>query len=124
MPDVYFKSDENMDAQELKAEVEKVIQTIEADENPFLFVGLIPTYPGLVADSYILQLGADWLDRHASADELDYVIKRLYAILPTEAIRQINRIELLDEDGQSDGLMEDLVLRNGLSYKPAKLDAD
>ncbi len=108
-----------MDAQGLKTEVEKVIQTIEADSNPFLFVGLTPTYPGLVADSYILQLGADWLDRYASTDELDYVIKRLYAMMPAEAIRQINRIELVDGSSLLDCLTDDLVLRNELSYKPA-----
>jgi hypothetical protein len=113
-----------MDAQGLKAEVDKVIQTIEADANPFLFVGLTPTYPGLVADSYILQLGADWLDRYASTAELDYVIKRLYAMMPPEAIRQINRIELLDEDSQLNGLTEDLVLRNELSHKLVKLHVD
>lgn len=108
-----------MDIEQLKAEVEKVIRAIEADAHPFWFVGLIPTYPGLVADSYILQLGADWLDRHTCTDNLDYVIKKLYAILPAAAIQQINRIDLYNENGGLHCLSEHLVLRNRINYNPA-----
>ena len=108
-----------MGIEQLKAEVEKVIQVIEAEAHPFWFVGLIPTYPGLVADSYILQLGADWLDRHSRTDNLDYVIKKLYAILPAKAIQQINRIDIFSEDGELHCPSEDLILRNAIGYKPA-----
>lgn len=108
-----------MDIEQLKAEIEKVIQAIEADAHPFWFVGLIPTYPGLITDSYILQLGADWLDRRSRTDNLDHVIKKLYAILPAVAIQQINRIDIFSEEGELHCPSVKLILRNTIDYNPA-----
>jgi hypothetical protein len=104
--------------QDLKQETEVLLQSLEKEGKSFQFVALIPAYPGFSGTSYILQLAADWLDKHSCTDSVNYVIDKMYQTFSRPALEYINRIDLYDEQGNLHCGSEEFILRNEIGYRP------
>lgn len=106
-----------MDTEVLKAEVWRVIKALEAEGRTFYFVALIPTYPGDSQTSYIIQIGADWMNKRNFHETLPVVSAKIFELLDESIILYINRIGLYEKNGDLQAWDEDLILINKINYK-------
>lgn len=109
-----------MDIKQLKLNVNKYIVAMKKDGKDFLFVALIPTYPGIDDTSYILQVKADWIDRIHCKKVFDYMIPKMFEVLDQPTRRCINRIDIFDEKSDIYCMSKDLIIRNSINYNPTQ----
>ena len=105
-----------MDIEFLKKEVWRMIKAIEKDGKTFDFFALTPVFPGMADTSYIILIQANWATSFA---DLDYIINKMFEVLPYETRLYLNRVGWLKK--KYDEILpmdEDLFLINKIGYKP------
>ena len=107
-----------MDKQTLKTELTRVVRAFEQEGRQLEVVGIIAIYPDLPSTSYVLQVYAESLTKLPScSDALSIVIDKLYEVLPQEALRYINRVEICDKQGDIHCISDDLIT-NLINFQP------
>lgn len=106
-----------MDKKILVENINKLIDSFKKEDKTFSFVGLIPVYPGYEKTSYILMVGASWLDMLPATDRISIITRRMFDILDNKTLRAVNRVEIYDENKQTNVLSDDLVFEDTIGFK-------
>ncbi|OWY22522.1 hypothetical protein C7N43_38120 [Sphingobacteriales bacterium UPWRP_1] len=110
-----------MDKDTLKQHCLKVIESFTDQGHSVELAGIVPLYPQLPTTSYVLQVFSTWLNQMPTCNAAtNMVIARLYELMPREALRYINRVEICDENGEIHCMSDDLII-NDLNFQPLSI---
>jgi hypothetical protein len=109
-----------MDKHTLKQALEPVFASFEADGTPIELAGIMPTYPDVQTETYILQVYSSWLNQiPGCAEPIRIVVEKLFALLTPDILYHIDRVEICDDKGDvhctSDAIIVGL---EGYTYIP------